>query len=124
MHKRSFQTPRESGLGLKRVTNAAGLDFSALPNGCIFAAEHEREGRRTMLNQVLGSPLGAGIMRILVRVGGSEPCIIEAMGPRAKVDFGAGKDRFIWEGKTAGLRHRVTLWLHPFASALALARRR
>jgi len=113
MHKRSFQTPRESGLGLKRIKNAAGLDFSALPNGCVFALEHEQYGRRTMLNQVLGSPLGAGIMRILVRVGSSGPCIIEASGPRAKVNFGAGQDRFIWEGKAAGLRHSATLWLHP-----------
>ncbi len=113
MHKRSFQTPRESGLGLERMKNAAGLDFSTLPNGCIFALEHEQEGRRTMLNQVLGSPLGAGIMRILLRIGGSQPRIIEAAGPRAKVDFGAGQDRFVWKGETAGLRHRVTLWLHP-----------
>ncbi len=68
---------------------------------------------RTMLNQVLGSPLGAGIMRILLRVGGNKPCIVEAVGPRAKVDFGVGQDRFVWEGSTAGLRHRVTLALHP-----------
>ncbi len=112
-YKRSFELPRESGLGLKRIHNAAGLDFSILPNGCIFALEHEQEGRRTMLNQVLGSPLGAGIGRILIRVGGAAPCVIEAVGPRAKAKFGAGADRFIWEGKAAGLRHRATLWLHP-----------
>ncbi len=113
MHKRGFDLPLESGLGLRRIGNAAGLDFSVLPNACVFALEHEREGRRTMLNQVLGSPLGAGIMRILLRVGGNEPCIIEAVGPRAKVDFGADQDRFVWEGGAAGLRHRSTLWLHP-----------
>ena len=111
--KRSFVTPRESELGLKRAKNAAGLDFSALPNGCVFALEHERDSRRVMLNQVLGSPLGAGIMRILVRVGGAESCIIEAVGPCAKVEFGVGEDRFVWEGETAGLRHSATLWLHP-----------
>ena len=69
-HKRSFSTPRESGLGLRRITNAAGLDFSVLPNGCIFALEHQHGQRGAMLNQVLGSPLGGGIMRILVRTGG------------------------------------------------------
>ena len=113
MHKRSFDLPRENGLGLRRIGNAAGLDFSVLPNGCIFALEHEQDGRRTMLNQVLGSPLGAGIGRILIRVGGAEPRIIEAAGPRAKAQFGAGPDRFVWDGEAAGLRHRVTLWLHP-----------
>ena len=66
-----------------------------------------------MLNQALGSPLGSGIMRILVRTGGVEPRIVEAAGPDAKVDFGAGPDRFVWEGKAAGVLHRTTLWLHP-----------
>ena len=116
MHKRTFQLPRESSLGLKRVANAAGLDFRVLPNGCIFALEHEEGGRRTMLNQVLGSPLGGGIMRMLVRTGGANPSIIEAVGPSAKADFGAGRDRFVWKGEAAGLRHRVTLWLHPSAT--------
>ncbi len=87
MHKRHFELPREGSLGLRRITNAAGLDFSVLPNGCIFALEHEQDGRRTMFSQVLGSPLGSGIMRILLRIGGAEPRVIEAMGPRAKVEF-------------------------------------
>ena len=113
MHKRRFELPRESGLGLRRIRNAAGLDFSVLPNGCIFALEHEQEGQRTMFNQVLGSPLGSGIMSILLRIGGAEPRVVETMGPGAKVEFGSSQDRFIWEGKTAGLRHSVTLWLHP-----------
>ena len=111
--KRSFSTPRESGLGLRRVTNAAGLDFSVLPNGCVFALEHEQGQSRTMLSQVLGSPLGGGIMRILVRTGGANPSIVEAAGPRAKVNFGAAADRFVWKGEAQGLRHCVTLWLHP-----------
>ena len=102
MHKRRFELPRESGLGLRRITNAAGLDFSVLPNGCIFVLEHEQEGRRTMFSQVLGSPLGSGIIRILLRIGGAEPRVIEAMGPRAKVEFCASQDRFVWEAKRRG----------------------
>lgn len=113
MHKRSFQLPRESGLGLKRITNAAGLDFSALPNGCIFALEHQHGQSRSMLNQVLGSPLGGGIVRLLLRTGGAKPSTVEAVGPSAKVDFGAGQDRFVWKGEGQGLRHCVTVWLHP-----------
>ena len=100
--KRSFSTPRESGLGLRRVTNAAGLDFSVLPNGCVFALEHEQGQSRAMLSQVLGSPLGGGIMRILVRTGGANPSIVEAAGPRAKVNFGAAADRFVWKGEAPG----------------------
>ncbi len=112
-HKRSFSLPRESGLGLRRITNAAGLDFSVLPNGCIFALEHERGDGRAMISQVLGSPVDGGIMRILIRAGGAAPRVIEAVGPRAAVAFGAAGDRFVWKGETAGLLHSVTLWLHP-----------
>ena len=35
MAERTF-LPRESGLGLRRIANKAGLDFSVLPNGCIL----------------------------------------------------------------------------------------
>ena len=112
-HRRSFHTPKESGLGLRRITNPAGLDFSVLPNGCLFALEHAQGPNRIMLNQALGSPIGGGIARVLLRAGGAEPRVVEATGPRARVDFGAGHDRFVWEGDAAGLRHRVTLWLHP-----------
>ena len=113
MPERTFRLPRESGLGLKRIASKAGLDFSVLPNGCVFALEHEQGGRRTMLNQALGSPIGGGIMRILVRTGGAEPGAIEAMGPSAKVEFGAGPDRVVWGGAAEWLLHRTTLWLHP-----------
>ena len=42
-----FRTPRESELGLLRIGNAAGLEISALPNGCLFAIEHDDgRGRR------------------------------------------------------------------------------
>ncbi len=111
--KRSFTTATESGLGLTRIANAAGIEAGVLPNGCMFALEHERSGARTMINQLLGSPLGAGIGRILLRLGGGDPRIVEAMGPSARVAFGADADRVVWQGETGGLRHRVTLWLHP-----------
>ncbi len=115
--KRSFTTAREDGLGLTRIANAAGLHVSAMPNGCIFALEHEGGGGRVMLNQMLGSPLGAGIGRILIRAGGEAPRIVEAVGPCAKAEFGAGADRLVWQGEDGGLRHRVTLWLAPWKAA-------
>ena len=107
---RNFRTPRESELGLLRIGNAAGLEIAALPNGCLFAIEHGDGGGRVMLNQMLGSPLGGSIGRVLLR---TEAWTAEAAGPGAAVRFGAGADRFVWAGETEGLHRRVTLWLHP-----------
>ena len=107
---RSFRTPRESELGLLRIKNAAGLEIAALPNGCLFAIEHDDGHGRTMLNQTLGSPLGGSMARILLR---TEAWTAEAVGPGAVVRFGAGSDQFVWLGATRGLHHRVTLWPHP-----------
>jgi len=34
---RSFVTPREGDLGLRRIANETGLSISVLPNGAVFA---------------------------------------------------------------------------------------
>ncbi|MGH6812639.1 MAG: GH36-type glycosyl hydrolase domain-containing protein [Methylocella sp.] len=116
--KRRWKTPRESDLGLCRIENRAGLSISVLPNGCIFAFEHRREDATTMINQLLGSPVDGGIDRLYLRIGGAAPIsIAAAAGPGAKGRFGAAGDRFVWEGETSGLRHRVTLSLHPLDAA-------
>ena len=111
--KRNWKTPRDNNLGLHRIENRAGLTISVLPNGCIFAIEHRREDGTTMINQLLGSPVDGGIARLYLRVGGAAPISVAAAGPGAKGRFGAAGDRFVWEGETSGLRHRVTLSLHP-----------
>jgi 1,2-beta-oligoglucan phosphorylase len=110
---RTFTLPREDDLGLRRITNRAGLSISVLPNGCIFAIEHQHERGRTMINQVQGSPLAGGIARLYLRARAPEVSIAQAVGPGAKVRFGVAGDRFVWQGETSGLRHRVVLWLHP-----------
>lgn len=110
---RTCTTPRDADLGLRRIANAAGLSISVLPNGCVFAIEHEHARGRIMLNQVLGSPIGGGIARSCLRIGGSQPLVAEVVGPGAQVRFGAAADRFVWEGQTGGVRHRVTFWLPP-----------
>jgi cellobiose phosphorylase len=110
---RTCTTPRDGDLGLRRIANEVGLSVSVLPNGCVFAIEHQHAGGRIMLNQVLGSPIGGGIARLCLRIGGSQPLVAEVVGPGANVRFGAGTDRFVWEGDAGGLRHRVTLWLPP-----------
>ena len=71
--KRSWKTPRDNNLGLDRIENHAGLSISVLPNGCIFAIEHRREGGTTMINQLLGSPVDGGIARLYLRMHGAAP---------------------------------------------------
>jgi cellobiose phosphorylase len=119
--RRTFTLPREDDLGLRRITNGAGLSISVLPNGCIFAIEHEGERGRTMINQVQGSPLAGGIARLYLRVRAPETFATQAMGPAARVRFGAAADHCVWQGEAGGLRHRVVLWL-PAARPLWLWR--
>lgn len=111
---RSFETPRENDLGLYCATNGSGLAIRALPNGCLYAIEHQGEHVRVLINQIHGSPLCGGIGRLYLRVereGGAT--ILEVVGPGAQAAFGAGAEGFSWEGAASGLRHRVTLRLHP-----------
>jgi cellobiose phosphorylase len=110
---RTCTTPRDDDLGLRRIANAAGLSVSVLPNGCLFAIEHEQAGSRIMLNQVLGSPVGGSIARLCLRIGGARPRVIEIVGPAARARVGADADRVVWDGETDIARHRVTLWLPP-----------
>jgi 1,2-beta-oligoglucan phosphorylase len=109
----TFTLPREHDLGLRRITNQAGLSISVLPNGSIFAIEHQHERGRTMVNQVQGSALDGGIARLYLRTRAPEASVRQAAGPGAKVRFGAVRDRFVWQGEAGGLRHRVVLWLDP-----------
>ncbi|KAB0678560.1 cellobiose phosphorylase [Aureimonas leprariae] len=109
----SFRTPRQDELGLLRLANGGGLTCDLLPNGTVFALTHEAEGRRILIGQVLGSPLGCGLARIVLRIGGAEPRQLDLHGSRARVRFGADRDRAVWEGKDGGVCHRLTLSLDP-----------
>ena len=110
---RNWATPRDNNLGLHWIENRAGLSISVLPNGCVFAIEHRREDGTIMINQLLGSPVDGGIARVYLRIGGASPISVEAAGPGARGQFGAAGEGFVWDGETSGLRHRVTLSLHP-----------
>lgn len=107
----SFTTPRDGDLGLQRIANGAGLSAAVLPNGALFAIEHEQDKRRILINQVLGSPLQGGIGRLLLRLGGPSPDVIDLTA--AATEVGVGQDRIVWAGESGGVRHRATLWLHP-----------
>ncbi|MGH6919843.1 MAG: cellobiose phosphorylase, partial [Geminicoccaceae bacterium] len=98
---------------MRRITNLSGLSLSVLPNGCVFGIEHRHERGRTLINQVRGSPLDGGIARLYLRVRAPKPAVAEAVGPGAKISFGAAVDRFLWSGTTSGVQHQVSLRLHP-----------
>ena len=108
----SWTTPRDIDLGLKRI-GAAGLTASVLPNGSLFAIEHESQDLRVMINQVLGSPIGGGIGRLYIRIGGPKSSISKATGCGTGVYFGAAEDRIVWEREAGELTYRATLWLAP-----------
>jgi cellobiose phosphorylase len=113
LHTRRLWTPREADLRLLRASNQTGLEISLLPNGAVFAIEHETDQRRIMINQVLASSVGNGLGRLYIRTGQPDPTIFQVIGPSAQCRVGAGKDRVAWVGQTHGLHHSVTLWLHP-----------
>jgi 1,2-beta-oligoglucan phosphorylase len=106
-------TPRRDDLDLVRIANRSGLSVSILPTGAIFAIEHTQANRRIMINQIFASPIGDGMARLYLRVGGPQPLVLPVIGPEAKLRVGASDDRYIWEGEESSVRHRVTLWLHP-----------
>jgi hypothetical protein len=109
--KRNWATPCDNNLGLSRIENRAGLSTSVLPNGCIFAIEHRREDRTTMINQLLGSPVDGGIPRLYLRIGGAPPAS-ESAGP-APTSGWRRRQPYCLGRRDERLRHRVTLSLHP-----------
>ncbi|NKJ37612.1 cellobiose phosphorylase [Rhizobium sp. SG570] len=114
---RSFQTPRREELGLTTLTNSAGLSVSALPNGTLFSIDFADQQGGVMINQVLGSPVYGGIGRLYLRVGGAKPETAEIVGPKAAVRFGHAESGLCWSGETAGIKHTVSLRLHPSEAA-------
>src|SRR6188472_3006703 len=114
---RAWRTPREQDLRLVRLANPLGLDLSVLPNGAMFAIEHRTDAGATLISQVLGSPIGGGIARMLLRSHAGASATREIIGPHARVRLGAAADRIVWEGRTRGIDHRVTLRLLPTTTA-------
>jgi 1,2-beta-oligoglucan phosphorylase len=106
-------TPRRDDLGLERINNRTGLEFSRLPNGAIFALEHVEGDRRLMINQTLGSPIAAGLSSLLLRIGAREAQILTLAGAAARGRIGAAGDQFVWAGESARAAHAVTLQLQP-----------
>ncbi len=106
-------TPRRDELDLLRIANGSGLSVSVLPTGAIFTIEHTEAERRIVVNQTLALPIGDGMARLYLRIGGAQPAVVPMIGPEAPLRVGATDDRYVWEGQQSGLGHRVTLWLHP-----------
>ena len=110
-------TPRREDLDLLRIANSAGLSLSVLPTGAVFAVEHTQANSRIMINQTLASPIANGMARLYLRLGAPQPTNLPVVGPEPRLRVGALDDRTVWEGAESGLRHRVTLWLHPRLNA-------
>lgn len=110
---RELTTPGTSALGLRHITSRSGLTISLLPNGSLFAIEHGHERGRTRVSLIEGSPLDGGIARLYLRVRAPAASLTLAAGADADLRLGAAEDRFVWQGESAGLRHEVSLWLHP-----------
>jgi cellobiose phosphorylase len=106
-------TPRRDDLDLVSIANRTGLSISVLPNGALFAIEHTQDGRRIVINQVLGSPIAGGMGRLFVRVGAPEPTVLAVAGAEAPGCAGFADDRYVWQGEAGGVDYRTTLWLHP-----------
>lgn len=112
-HDATFKLPRDADLGLHRLTSASGLSISLLPNGALYAIEHEPPGSphgKTMINLVLGSPIDGGIGRVCMRAGSDA---WEIVGRRSDARFAATEAGCVWEGERGGVAYRCTLWLHP-----------
>ena len=108
-----FVTPRIADLDLKRIANRTGTSISVLPSGAIFAIEHVRGGQTITLDQILGSPIAAGMGGLFLRTSGREPEVMSLLSPTGQIRFGAADDRFVWRGACGDFRYEVVLWLHP-----------
>jgi len=106
-----MSTPRIDDLGLERIANRGGMSIALLPNGAIFSLEHAGLGRSILVNQAFGSPVAGGMSRLVLRIGGEEPAVLNCMGAEAPCRVGAAADRFVWEGEQSGVFHRLALSL-------------
>jgi cellobiose phosphorylase len=109
----NLKTPKIDDLHLIRAANASGLTVSVLPNGAIFALEHVHGDRRTLINQVLGSPIAGAMGRLFLRTGGAEPATVSLLAPRGGLRLGSADDRIVWETEEKKLHCQACLWLHP-----------
>ena len=111
-------TPRRDELGLVRIANGSGLSVSVLPTGAIFAIEHTGANRRIVINQTLALPIANGMARLYPSRGRrAAGRLCPPSGPETLLRVGSSNDRYVWEGEESGVRHRVTLWLHPRLNA-------
>ena len=114
---RNFPMPRREQLGLLTISNDSGLSISALPNGTLFAIEYADALGSVQINQIQGSPLFGGIGRLYLRIGGTQPDVVEIVGPRANGGFGQDETSFSWSGKAGDIKYSVRLALHPTETA-------
>ena len=106
-----LSTPRQEDLGLSRLSNAAGLQISLLPNGSVFAIEHVQRDHRVMVNRTLGSFIAGSMGRLCLRIGGSQGWILPIAGAEMRGRVGATDEHYVWVGESGGIAHQVMLQL-------------
>lgn len=103
--------PAEADLPLHELTHASGLRVRLFPDGTLFAIEHDG----VMINQLLGTPLGEQVVRIVLRrrEGGAVVAAATLVGPGSTASVAMGGQAARWSGQALGVGFVVTLQLHP-----------
>ena len=97
---RSFETPREGDLGLRRIGNGVGPVGQA---SCRTGASSPSSTSRGAADARQPDPGLAARRRHRPAVPADRrrgAAVVEVVGPGARVDVGAAADRFVWEGET------------------------
>ena len=109
-----IQLAKESDFGLRRLSNAGGLNIGVLADGCLFAIDRGE----ILINQILGSPVAGGIHRIDLRVHRDrEIRCIPIVGPAADTAFMLTDNQLCWNGEDRELKFRCVLAIHPTSDA-------
>jgi len=112
----SFTTLTEQEFDQRLIENKAGVRVSVLANGCL---QWITVGP-TMVNLFVGSPLGGGPMRLLLRKHDEgQVTHTQAVGPESTADVAASEHAIRWSGAWDGLSYTVELILHATQPAWA-----
>ena len=116
---RLITTPRDDDLGLRRITNQTGLSISVLPNGCVFAIEHQHERAGSWSTRCSARRSKAASLACICALMHADRLVAQAVGPGAKVasapmttgSFGKARQAACAIGPCSGFTRRQNVWL-------------
>ncbi|WP_432800020.1 GH36-type glycosyl hydrolase domain-containing protein [Poriferisphaera sp. WC338] len=110
----TFTCCDETGFNLQTLSNNAGMKISALPNGHVYAIEHES----IMVNQQLAHPIFGGITSIFIRQHTNDKIqYYQILGPQHHCHFSCDDRTFYWHGDWNNLRYEIIFELHKTETA-------